>query len=464
MKYDYSYFKNLNETDDGTEIDEDRMSAGDMKRWKHLQGQFRAKMVVLREIRDLNPSDLTDEKRTIRDSLLADVKKVVDEIGAFPHCKSDDSFPDLDDGEGENRRRAKGAPRFAGDKKDYRSLFQGDDASRSLDRGDFRSTSEFIEVIGSGLFDPRLKRASMVEGIPSSGGFAVPEEFSAEWLDDSLPTEIVRPLCQVWPMSSSSRKIPSWDGEDQTDGKLFGGFAMEFLAEEGTATKQTGKVRLIKLNAKKSAIFVDISSELEADGLGFEDQLRNALTKSIGYGIDKYCLNGSGAGTPQGIFNSACLISIAKEAGQNADTICYSNLTKMFSRQLNKNRAVWLFNSDCVPQLMELSVAVGTGGSHIPVMNEKDGKFTIFGRPCFFTPHMKTIGDKGDSGFVDFGAYALGMRKDLSIDKSIAPGWTKDLVSYRIIIRFDGMGVLSEAVTPENGATLSPFVTLDERA
>jgi HK97 family phage major capsid protein len=113
---------------------------------------------------------------------------------------------------------------------------------------------------------------------------------------------------------------------------------------------------------------------------------------------------------------------------------------------------------------MELTVAIGTAGSHVKVMNEKDGKFTIFGRPVYFTPHMKTIGDKGDSGFIDFGAYALGMRKEMSIDKSIAPGWTKDLVSYRIIIRFDGMGVLSEAITPENGATLSPFVSLNERA
>jgi HK97 family phage major capsid protein len=249
-----------------------------------------------------------------------------------------------------------------------------------------------------------------------------------------------------------------------SSGELFGGFKMEILAEEGTASKQTGKVRLIHLNAKKGAIFVDISSELEADGMGFEDQLTNALIKSIGYGIDKYCLTGTGAGQPQGVFNSACLISVAKETGQAADTICYANLTAMYARQLNKDKAVWLFNSDCVPSLMELTVAIGTAGSHVKVMNEKDGKFTIFGRPVYFTPHMKTIGDKGDSGFIDFGAYALGMRKEMSIDKSIAPGWTKDLVSYRIIIRFDGMGVLSEAVTPENGATLSPFVSLNERA
>lgn len=94
----------------------------------------------------------------------------------------------------------------------------------------------------------------------------------------------------------------------------------------------------------------------------------------------------------------------------------------------------------------------------------QDGKFTIFGRPVIFTPHMPTVGDAGDCGFVDFSAYALGIRKDISIDKFNAPGWTEDLVSYRIIVRFDGQGVLDSAITPENGATLSPFVTLAERA
>lgn len=458
MKRDYDYYKNLNDQNE-TEIDHEKMTLVQEEQLEKLQSQFREKMPVLQEIRDTAPSAMTDEKRTIRDSLLKDVQGIVDEIDAMPHCKTSDAFDSGDFNNDHSNQRQSGGP---AEKRDYRSMFCGD--GRTLNRDGFKNTSEFIEVIGSGLFDPRLKRASQIEGIGSSGGFSVPDEFSAQWLDDSLPTELVRPLCQVWPMKSSDRKIPGWDGVDQSSGELFGGFKMEILAEEGTASKQTGKVRLIQLHAKKGAIFVDISSELESDGLGFEDQLRNALTKSIGYGIDKYCLNGTGAGQPQGVFNSSCLISVAKESGQTANSIVYENLTRMYARQLNKSRAVWLFCDDAVPELMSVQVAVGTGGSHVKLMSEKDGKFTIFGRPVHFTPHMPTVGDAHDCGFIDFGAYALGMRKDLSIDKSIAPGWTQDLVSYRIIVRFDGQGVLSEAVQPENGATLSPFVTLDERA
>ena len=443
-----------------------------MTKLEKMQKAYREKLEKLKELRNIE-NRTSDQEADFLQQMndLETLGKKIDkeheiEKRDFQQAcdEDDDNFLETDyltpDDQQTRTRKKPGSVRMPGDKKTYRSVFgvQG----RDLDRGNFKNASEFIEVVGSGLFDPRLTRASQISGIASQGGFSVPDQFSSEWLDSSLPSEIVRPLCQLWPMTSETRKIPGWDGEDMSAGKLFGGFEMEFLAEEGTGTKQTGKMRMINLSAKKGAIFVDISSELESDGLGFEDQLTMALQKSIGYGIDKACLFGS-AGQPLGAFNSSALIEVSAEGGQGADTIVYQNLTKMYARQLNKQSAVWLFNSDCVPQLMELTVAVGTGGSVVKVMNEQDGKFTIFGRPVFFTPHCKTLGDAGDCGFFDFGAYALGMRKEMSIDRSIHPGWTQDLVSYRIIIRFDGMPVLSEPIQPENGATLSPFVSLAAR-
>ena len=347
--------------------------------------------------------------------------------------------------------------------RDYRSMFYGGASGKTLDRGNFENASEFLTVLESGRYDPRLTRASMVEGVGSGGGYSVPPDFASQWLDASLPNEIVRNLCQIWPMESATRKVPGWDDVDQSSGNMFGGFAMEFLAEEGTGSKQTGKMRLVELTARKGAIFVDVSSELEQDGMDFESQLKNALIKSIGYGIDKFCINGTGAGQPQGVFSSSALIEVAKESGQAAGSIVYKNLTKMYSRQLNKENAVWLFNSDAIPGLLGLSIAVGTGGSHYPVLKESNGKFSIFGRPAYFTPHMPTVGAAKDCGFIDFSAYALGIRKEMQIDKSNAPGWTQDLVSYRILMRFDGQGVLCAPITPENGETLSPFVTLAER-
>lgn len=217
--------------------------------------------------------------------------------------------------------------------------------------------------------------------VASDDGFSVPEEFAAKWLDDSLEAEIVRPLAQVWPMEASTRKVPGWDGNDRSSGTIHGGFAMEWLAEKATGTRQTGKMRKIELKAKKGAIYAQISNELAADGLGFEQQFTVSLVKSIGFGLDDKFLFGTGAGVPQGALSTGnpALISVTKETGQAATTIVYENLVKMFARvaPMCLGNALWLANATAIPQLLTLTIAVGTGGSHIPVMKEENGKFSF---------------------------------------------------------------------------------------
>ena len=307
----------------------------------------------------------------------------------------------------------------------------------------------------------------MVEGTPSLGGFSVPDVLSAKWLDESLPDEIIRPRCQVWPMTSASLKIPSFDGNDQSDGTYFGGFSLEFLAEEAAGTPKTGKLRLIELFAKKAGLFVNASSEIIDDGLGFEAQLQMAIKKSLSLGMDYYLLRGIGAGQPLGVLNSAGVISVAKESGQVADTIVYENLTKMFSRMYSEGhaRAIFIANPSTIPQLLTLSQAVGTGGNTIQVMTKgATTGFEILGRPVVFSSNMPALGEANDIIYVDLGAFSMGLRRDLRIEKSTIPGWTTDVVSYRVLVRFDGMGTWSKVLSPRSGATQSWCVGLAERA
>ena len=356
-----------------------------------------------------------------------------------------------------------GTTRTPNNGRDYRSMFNL--ASGRLDNGGFKDAAEFLRVMDSGRYDPRLDiQASMVEGIPSSGGFSVPTEFASEWLDASLPNEIVRNLCKVYPMESATKEIAGWDGADMSSGQTHGGLTMTFLAESGAATAQTPKMRKISLNAKMASIYVDASIELIQDGRDFVTNLEGALKKSIGYGIDRYSLTGTGAGQPAGVLNADCKVQVAKEAGQNADTLVYQNLKKLFARQLNPQSAVWIFNATSIPELLEQSVAIGVGGDFVPLLNEKDGKFTIFGRPVYFHPAMPTLGDENDACFVDFNFYALGLRKEVWIDQTDAVRWLYREKSFRILMRFDAMCTLDQAITPEHGATLSPIVTLAERA
>lgn len=310
----------------------------------------------------------------------------------------------------------------------------------------------------------RAFRASMVSMPPSAGGFSIPESLAAQWLDDSVEKEIIRPRATVWSMESSSRKVPGWDCSDQSS-TLFGGFAMEFLAEEGEGNKQTGKLRAIELTAHKGAIFVDVSNELREDGQGFEAQLDRAMRASIGFGMDEAFISGTGAGQPLGIRNDPAKISITKESGQVADSICWENVCNMFARMYpaGRQRAIWLANETTIPQLMQLSVMIGTAGSYIQVMKENSGTFSIMGRPVVFSSHMPTLGDADDIMLVDLSQYAIGIRRGITLERSNIPGWTKDLMSYRVLLRFDGQGTWGSAITPKNGSSLSWVVGLGAR-
>lgn len=328
----------------------------------------------------------------------------------------------------------------------------------------------FRSLFGEPAYDEneiRAFRASMQEGVPSGGGFSVPEPLSAKWLDDSLPEEIIRPRAQVWPLESSSRKIPGWDWSDMSSGAAFGGFTMAWTAELGTATAQTGKLRLITLEAKKGQVYCDISQELHDDGLGFDAQLDRALRKSISYGLEHAFIRGTGVGMPLGALNDPAKISVAKETGAAADSLCFESIVRIYARMYpaGRRKAVWICSETCLPQLMQLSVVTGVSGSWVNVFSEKDGNFTMMGRPVLFDGgHLPVLGDAGDILFCDLSQYAIGLRKDLRVERSPIPNWTTDQMSYRAIVRADGMGTWSSVFGPDNGDDLSWIVSLAERA
>jgi len=357
-------------------------------------------------------------------------------------------------------------PRAVKDKS-FRSMFYGS-RSAKLDTGGFEDDTEFFNVILSNRFDPRLPPLqkqifdAQTEGTHSTGGFSVPEELSSRWLDASLENEITRRHCQVFPMKSESLLVPAWDAKDFSSG-AYAGLTMTFSGEGSEASKQTAKMRQIQLTAKVGQIYVDASLELVGDGKGFADQLRQAMIKAIGFGIDRHCIGsaGTGAGVPQSIQNAPCKIEISGETGQNSGTIVYGNLKKAYARQLNPDKAMWLFNHQAIPDLLELSIAIGVGGDHVPVLNQSgDGRFTILGRPAIPTSHLPAIGSANCIMFINWDYYTLAMRQEVVFDTTDSHRWLTRERSYRVLIRFDGQATLDAEITPENGATLSPIVGL----
>ena len=98
-----------------------------------------------------------------------------------------------------------------------------------------------------------------------------------------------------------------------------------------------------------------------------------------------------------------------------------------------------------------------------PALVQSNGQFSLLGKPMLFTEKVPALGTLGDLLLCDLSQYTIGLRKEVSLDKSIHVGWSTDTASYRAILRADGQGSWDKPITPKAGDTLSWCVALQSR-
>lgn len=359
-------------------------------------------------------------------------------------------------------RREQGEPGAA---LKYRELFPGAVARDEH----FAVASAFFEAVASGRWHPGL-RAAMNEGSGSEGGFLTPSEYVAAAFDDALEGEVVRPRARVYAMRSDTLRVSGFSMDGSATGPF--GFAPSWTGEGASITPSNPLVRRVNLTAKKLALLVQASNELAEDGQSYGQQLDRVMKNAIGWSLDAAFLQGNGAGEPLGVLNAPACISVAKESGQTAATVVAQNIYKMYARLLPSpgayQRAVWVCSPTVIPQLFQLSIPVGVAGTalaSIPSLFQSTaGAMTLLNLPVVPSEKMPTLGSAGDIGLFDFSYFAVGLRREVTLDRSQHLGFQSDLASFRAILRADGMPLLSQPFQPKAGDTLSPFVKLAARA
>ena len=315
-----------------------------------------------------------------------------------------------------------------------------------------------------------LKNAAFSSGEPASGGFLVPEAFRAELLSLSLEASVVRPRARIVPMETSRVVYPYIDSTSHAS-NVFGGVQGYWTPESGQMTDVAATFGRLALEAWKLTAFANVPNELIADSaLSFEAFIRSTFPQALAYFADVAFLSGNGAGQPLGILTdgNAARVSVAKESGQAADTIVWENIVKMYARMLPQSlgSAVWVVSPDVFPELATMALSVGTGGGPIWLNNGVGGPpATILGRPVVISEKVENLGDQGDINFIDFSYYLVGDRQAMTVSSSEHFRFQNGETSFKFVERLDGRPWLQSALTPRNGgSTLSPFVTLDERA
>ena len=333
--------------------------------------------------------------------------------------------------------------------------------------------------VPGGNTDPRLYNtraaSGMSESVPSDGGFLVQQDFSSELLHDVFTTGVLASRVRRIPISgnANSIKINGIDETNRSATTRYGGIIGYWEEEAALKSASKPKFRKIELNLKKLIGLCYATDELLQDAAALEGVIRQGFTSEFGFLVDDAIINGTGAGQPLGILNAGCLVQVAKETGQKADTIVAENVIKMYSRMFASSlgSAVWLINQNTLPQLLTMNIAVGTGG--IPVYlppgntlaNAPGG--ALMGRGVFPIEQAGGLGDLGDIIFADLAnGYILAEKGGIQSDMSIHVRFLYDESVFRFVLRIDGQPVRAAALTPYKGtgSTQSHFIALAERA
>lgn len=348
------------------------------------------------------------------------------------------------------------------------------------DTGGFDGMGDFMAALyrksrGEGL-DPRLEplrvTASAIgeSGAPSSGGFAVPEQFLYRAFNENLEDTVLLQLCDKVTMTSDKLGIPGFADDNHNTSAPFG-ITWTTIPESGSfGDYQALPFKKINLIAHKSGAIFSASNEWLADAdPAMRARLETIFQTSLRWYAEKLLWTGTGAGQPLGALNGPGALSITKETGQTADTIMTENILKQWARLRpgSHSRAIWAANPTTFPQLGTLSVGVGTGGVSVSLLQPSGiagGPATsILGRPLYLSEHLPALGNAGDICLLDPLLYVLGDRKQVVVDASPHVRFQYDETAFRAQVRFDGQPALSSVVTPENGDTCAWLVKIAER-
>ena len=338
----------------------------------------------------------------------------------------------------------------------------------------FKSLGDFAQSVMKGTSDRKLgaycsKISGMGEAIGADGGFLIPPEFSTALLTAMAQTASLAPRTMNFavnnnlalPFVNIASQATSWTG----------GVTVYKPAEGIAKTASLPQLAKCELKLYKMAALIYATDELLNDSpAALQSFLTTMCATEFALTKDEDIVNGSGAGEALGILNAPATISVAKDAGQAAATITYSNVERMWSRLYNPSRgkAVWLINQDCMPQIASMAVNVGTGGAPVFVVNATTAlPTTIFGAPIIWSPHCQTLGTAGDIILADLSQYVTITKAGMNLESasSIHLKFAEDETAFRFVVRFDGQPWWASAMTPKHGSnTVSPFVTVAVRA
>jgi len=330
----------------------------------------------------------------------------------------------------------------------------------------FKEPKDMLKAViesGSGHgTDPRLKMlaAGSDEGMVASdpyGGFAVPSGFMASLLTRDSEVDFIQPLTTKIPMATPTVKIPARVDSTHTS-SVSGGLTVSRRAETAAGTSSRMQLEQVTLNAHSLFGLSYATEELLADSAiswiatlqaGFGEEFANRKIHER--------INGTGAGEFEGVKASAAEITVARGTDS---TFVLLDAANMISRCYRSQNAVWMINPTVIPQLVTMS-ETGTGSALVNT-GSGTGTFSLLGRPVYVTEHLPALNTEGDVMLVNWSEYLEGDLETKQFASSTHVRFVEHERCFKFYERNDARCWWRAALTPKNGSTISPIVTLTD--
>jgi HK97 family phage major capsid protein len=338
----------------------------------------------------------------------------------------------------------------------------------------FKYQQEYFNAImvsqKTGVLDDRLKplrlkaTAGSDENMTISdpyGGFVVPEAFSPDLLKIRPESDPIGGFTTRVPMAKPIVRMPARVDTDHSS-SVAGGLTVARRVETQAAIASRMEFSQVVLEAHSLFGYSFATEELISDSpISWTAAIEQGFSDAFAGRILDERINGSGVGEYMGILKSDALVSVS--SSQTADTIKYANLAGMLARCWGYGNAVWLFNHDCLPEIMQIQDGAG---AYVWQPSAREGvPGMIFGRPAFTCEYCQTLGDAGDILLVNWAEYLEGIYQPMQSAESIHVRFAEHERAFKFWIRNAGVPWWKAALTPAvSSTTLSPYVTLAARA
>ncbi len=428
-----------------------------------------AKIEAIRALAKKEKRDLTDEEDAQLNSYMDEIELVEARI------KTDDREAEME------ARLHK--PVDEPIKPDPEATQERNGTKPNSEEGSFSHFGEFLQAVATASrsqgnrVDERLietRVTGMSEGVPAEGGYRVQKDFATELFRRIHAASVLASRTLSIPIGANSNgwEYNALDESSRVAGARNGGVRVYRLNEGGTLTGSKAKFRRGELKLEKQIGLYYATDEQLKDDSALAAYMSDLFTSEFAFEFDDELYRGDGVGEPLGILNAGALVTVAKEGAQEATTIVSENVMNMHARLWvgSLGSAAWYINQDCWPQIYQLSVAVGTGGS---LMFIEPGRMpdapngSLLGIPIQPIEQASTLGTVGDIVLADMSRYMTIEKGGLEMAESIHVQFLTDETAFRFVVRNNGTPrpEWNTALTPFKGSkTVSPFIALASRS